>query len=305
MTLEVMLVVLGSALLHALWNALVRSASDKFSSTVWIVCGAAVWALPLLTATPLPASESWPYLLASVLIHGVYFTLVALAYRGTELGVAYPLMRGSAPALTAVLGVLLLGETLNMSAITGVALVCAGVLSMGVGAWRNGSTSTSLTQSFSQLSQRPTVQGFTIMVALLNAVVIASYTLVDGAGVRLAGNPWSYTLYLFIGTALLMGLMALARGRWQAKALNNTVQRMSRREGLRLAAWGGAGTLGAYGLVLWAFAQAPVALVAALRETSIVFALLLGAVFLKERLTRTKLIAVVLIAAGAVCLKLA
>jgi drug/metabolite transporter (DMT)-like permease len=297
MTLEVMLVVLGSALLHALWNALVRSASDKFSSTVWIVCGAAVWALPLLTATPLPASESWPYLLASVLIHGVYFTLVALAYRGTELGVAYPLMRGSAPALTAVLGVLLLGETLNMSAITGVALVCAGVLSMGVAAWRNGSSSNGL--------QSPSVQGFTIMVALLNAVVIASYTLVDGAGVRIAGNPWSYTLYLFIGTALLMGLMALARGRWQAKALNNTVQRMSRREGLRLAAWGGAGTLGAYGLVLWAFAQAPVALVAALRETSIVFALLLGAVFLKERLTRTKLIAVVLIAAGAVCLKLA
>jgi drug/metabolite transporter (DMT)-like permease len=297
MTLEVMLVVLGSALLHALWNALVRSASDKFSSTVWIVCGAAVWALPLLTATPLPASESWPYLLASVLIHGVYFTLVALAYRGTELGVAYPLMRGSAPALTAVLGVLLLGETLNMSAITGVALVCAGVLSMGVAAWRNGSSSNGL--------QSPSVQGFTIMVALLNAVVIASYTLVDGAGVRIAGNPWSYTLYLFIGTALLMGLMALARGRWQAKALNNTVQRMSRREGLRLAAWGGAGTLGAYGLVLWAFAQAPVALVAALRETSIVFALLLGAVFLKERLTRPKLIAVALIAAGAVCLKLA
>jgi drug/metabolite transporter (DMT)-like permease len=277
MTLEVMLVVLGSALLHALWNALVRSASDKFSSTVWIVCGAAVWALPLLTATPLPASESWPYLLASVLIHGVYFTLVALAYRGSELGVAYPLMRGSAPALTAVLGVLLLGETLNMSAIAGVALVCAGVLSMGVAAWRNGSSSNGL----------------------------QSYTLVDGAGVRIAGNPWSYTLSLFIGTALLMGLMALARGRWQAKALNNTVQRMSRREGLRLAAWGGAGTLGAYGLVLWAFAQAPVALVAALRETSIVFALLLGAVFLKERLTRTKLIAVVLIAAGAVCLKLA
>jgi drug/metabolite transporter (DMT)-like permease len=297
MTLEVMLVVLGSALLHALWNALVRSASDKFSSTVWIVCGAAVWALPLLTATPLPASESWPYLLASVLIHGVYFTLVALAYRGTELGVAYPLMRGSAPALTAVLGVLLLGETLNMSAITGVALVCAGVLSMGVAAWRNGSSSNGL--------QSPSVQGFTIMVALLNAVVIASYTLVDGAGVRIAGNPWSYTLSLFIGTALLMGLMALARGRWQAKALNNTVQRMSRREGLRLAAWGGAGTLGAYGLVLWAFAQAPVALVAALRETSIVFALLLGAVFLKERLTRPKLIAVALIAAGAVCLKLA
>jgi drug/metabolite transporter (DMT)-like permease len=297
MTLEVMLVVLGSALLHALWNALVRSASDKFSSTVWIVCGAAVWALPLLTATPLPAPESWPDLLASVLIHGVYFTLVAQAYRGSELGVAYPLMRGSAPALTAVLGVLLLGETLNMSAITGVALVCAGVLSMGVAAWRNGSSS--------QLSQPPSVQGFTITVALLNAVVIASYTLVDGAGVRVAGNPWSYTLYLFIGTALLMGLMALARGRWQARALNNTVTRMSRREGLHLAALGGAGTLGAYGLVLWAFAQAPVALVAALRETSIVFALFLGAVFLKERLTRPKLIAAALIAAGAVCLKLA
>ena len=289
MTLDVMLVVLGSALLHAVWNALVRNASDKFSSTVWIVCGAAVWALPLLDTAPLPASESWPHLVASVLIHGVYFTLVALAYRGSELGVAYPLMRGTAPALTALMGVLWLGETLSPSAISGVALVCAGVLGMGVAAWRC----------------QASVQVFTVVVALLNAVVIASYTLVDGAGVRLAGNPWSYTLYLFIGTAILMALLAYARGRWQSSGRGVSQPRIQTREGLRLAIWGGAGTLGAYGLVLWAFAQAPVALVAALRETSIVFALLIGAVFLKERVAMAKLLTVALIAAGAVSLKLA
>lgn len=286
MTLQVMLVVLGSALLHALWNALVRSAADKFSSTVWIVCGAAVWALPLLGTVPMPELASWPYLIASVLIHGVYFTLVALAYRGSELGVAYPLMRGSAPALTALLGVLVLGERLSLGAGLGVALVCAGVLGMGVAAWR-------------AQASRPT---FTVLVALLNAVVIATYTLVDGAGVRLAGNALSYTLYLFIGTAVLMVLMSFARHRWAfVHAVNRPV--ITTRDGLKLAAWGGAGTLGAYGLVLWAFAQAPVALVAALRETSIVFALVIGAVSLKERLTPPKLIAVVLITAGAVCLK--
>ena len=120
---------------------------------------------------------------------------------------------------------------------------------------------------------------------------------------RLAGNALGYTLYLFIGTAVLMLLVAVARHRWASvDAVNRPV--ITTRDGLKLAAWGGAGTLGAYGLVLWAFAQAPVALVAALRETSIVFAMVIGAVFLKERLTPPKLIAVVLIAAGAACLKL-
>ena len=289
MTLHVMLVVLGSALLHAVWNALVRGASDKFGSTVWVVGGAAVWSLPLLGSVPLPSAESWPHLVASVLIHGVYFTLVALAYRGSELGVAYPLMRGTAPALTALMGVLWLGETLSTPAITGVTLVCAGVLGMGVAAWRS----------------QASVQVVTVVVALLNALVIASYTLVDGAGVRLAGNPLSYTVYLFMGTALLMALLAYARSRWPVADRGVSPPRIERREGLRLAIWGGAGTLGAYGLVLWAFAQAPVALVAALRETSIVFALLIGAVFLKERLSLAKLLAVCLIAAGAVSLKLA
>ena len=285
MTLHVLLVVLASALLHASWNAMVRSAGDKFSSTVWVVTGAALWSLPLL-GVGVPAAPSWSYLLASVLIHGVYFTLVALSYRGSELGVVYPLMRGSAPALTALFGAFWLHEHLSPMANAGVALVCAGVLGTALGAWR------------AQANAGVPLQRSSWMLALLNAGVIALYTLVDGAGVRLAGSALSYTLYLFIGTALMMWLLQFARMRRQA------VPAMPRAVAWRLAAMGGAGTLGAYGLVLWAFAQAPVAQVAALRESSIVFALLIGAVFLKERLTPIKWLAAGLISAGAVLLKL-
>jgi drug/metabolite transporter (DMT)-like permease len=290
MTLQVLLVVLASALLHASWNALVRGAADKFSSTVWVVGGAAVWSLPLLGAADLPLPASWPYLLASVLIHGVYFTLVALAYQGSALGVAYPLMRGTAPALTALLGVLWLGESLSLGTSLGVGLVCLGVLGMGVGivAWR------------SPAHRSAKAQRSTVLLALLNAGVIALYTLVDAQGVRLAGQALGYALALFMGTALLMGLLALLRQRWQRPGAS-----LSLSQGLRLAAWGGAGTLGAYALVLWAFTQAPVASVAALRETSMVFALLLGSVFLKERTPWPQWLAVLLIVAGAVSLKLA
>ena len=291
MTLQVMLVVLGSALLHALWNAMVRSAGDKFSSTVWIVTGAALWSLPLLVWVAPPAAPSLPYLLASVLIHGVYFTLVALSYRGSELGVVYPLMRGSAPAFTALLGVAWLGESLSALAAGGVTLVCVGVWATAWGAWR------------AQANAGLPLQRSSWMLALLNAGVIAIYTLVDGAGVRLAGEALSYTLYLFVGTALMMGLLQLARMRWLQPRLQ-AAPTQPRATAWRLAAWGGAGTLGAYGLVLWAFAQAPVAQVAALRESSIVFALLIGAVFLKERLTPIKWLAAGLIGAGAVLLKL-
>lgn len=292
MTLQVFLVVLASAILHASWNALVRGAADKFSSTVWVVVGAAVWSLPLLGAADLPLPASRPYLLASMLIHGVYFTLVALAYQGSTLGVAYPLMRGTAPALTAFFGVLWLGENLSLGTSVGVALVCLGVLGMGLGmgieSWR------------STTRHRTKTQRSTVLLALLNAGVIALYTLVDAQGVRLAGQALGYTLALFMGTAMLMGLLALARQRWQRPTAH-----LSLRQGFRLAAWGGAGTLGAYALVLWALTQAPVASVAALRETSMVFALLLGSVFLKERTPWPQWLAVLLMVAGAVSLKLA
>ena len=280
MSYEVMAVVLGSALLHAGWNALVRSSRDKFLASLHVVCGAAAIALVLLPGLPLPAAPSWPWLLASALIHVAYFTLVARAYHGAELGFAYPLMRGTAPVLTALAAAWLLREIPTPLGWLGIALICAGVLALAGRAWRGGAS-----------------QPAAVLAALANAGVIALYTLVDGQGVRRAGHALSYTGWVFLLTALMMLVPAAAR---RGRALLQPPA-----GAWRTALLGGAGTLAAYSLVLWAMTQVPIALVAALRETSIVFAALIGALFLGEGLSRLRLASTLLVCAGAVLLKLA
>lgn len=280
MPLDVLLVVLLSAWLHAGWNALVRSATDKYLSTLLIVWGAGAIALLLLPLLPAPAPRSWPYLAASALIHVVYFTLVASSYRHADLSLAYPVMRGTAPALTAIAAALVLQETPSPAGWAGIALICSGVLLLAGAAWRTGVI-------------RPAALWF----ALGNAVVIAAYTLVDGQGTRLSGHAFSYTGWLFLLTALLMLGMTLAR---QGRAMLRPAVRA-----WRTGLLGGAGTLAAYGLVLWAMTHAPIASVAALRETSIVFAALIGVLLLGERMSRLRLLAVLWVCAGAVVIKLA
>ena len=280
MTFEVMAVVLFSALLHAGWNALVRSSVDKFLSTLHIVCGAGALALVLLPGLPLPAPASWPYVIASGLIHVLYFTLVAHAYRDADLSFAYPLMRGTAPALSALAAAWLLGESPSPGHWLGIALICGGVLALAGSAWHHSGKHLIATLS-----------------ALGNAAVIALYTLVDGQGARGSGHAFSYTAWVFLLTAgLMLGLALVLRGRQLLQPAPGAW-----RNGLL----GGAGTLGAYSLVLWAMTQAPIATVAALRETSIVFAALIGVLFLKERLGRWRLAAVLMVCAGAVMIKLA
>jgi len=280
MPIEVMAVVLFSALLHASWNALVRASQDKFLASLHVVCGAAALALLMLPGLPTPAPASWPWLLASGLIHVVYFSLVARAYQGTDLGFAYPLMRGTAPALTALAAALLLAEAPPLGAWLGIALICGGVLALADRAGRSGASHPGA-----------------VLAALANAGVIALYTLVDGLGVRLAGHALSYTAWVFLLTAVFM----LAAGTWlRGRALLRPPP-----GAWRAALLGGAGTLAAYSLVLWAMTQAPIATVAALRETSIVFAALIGVVFLKEGLSRLRLFSALLVCAGAVVIKLA
>jgi drug/metabolite transporter (DMT)-like permease len=280
LSLDVMLVVLLSALLHAGWNALVRSAADKFQSTLLVVCGAGALSLLVLPGLTSPDASIWPYLLASGLIHVLYFTLVALSYRHAELGFAYPLMRGTAPALAALAALMVLGESPSAGAWTGIGLICTGVALLSGAAWRAGVI-------------RPASLAF----ALGNASVIAAYTLIDGQGARLSGHALSYTAWVFLLTALFMlGLAAALRGR--------TVLRPGP-GAWRTALLGGMGTLAAYGLVLWAMTQAPIAAVAALREMSIVFAALIGVLFLKEKMGRLRLSSVLLVCLGAVAIKLA
>ncbi|HYL18546.1 MAG TPA: EamA family transporter [Burkholderiales bacterium] len=278
MTLGLMLLVLFAAALHAGWNAIVKSSPDKSSDVVLVAASAAAIAATTLPFIPLPTISSWPYLLASVAIHLAYFSLVGLAYRHGDLSYAYPLMRGSAPLITTGAALLLVGETLRGGGYVGVLLLSAGVLALSFDGFRNGN-----------VHMRAT--GY----AIANAFVVALYTLVDGIGVRLSGNALSYAQWLFFLNAIPLVVLALstrrapllsaARARWKILLL------------------GGLCTIGSYGLVLWAMTRAPLALVAALREMSVVFGTVFAAVFLKEKFGMLRYVAAGLVTAGAVAMK--
>lgn len=270
-------VILGAAL-HATWNAIVKGGSDKLMTTVLVVAASGLVALAVVPFLPLPAAASWPFLLASAAVQIVYLGLVAGAYAATDMSRAYPLMRGLAPALVALAGVVFLGEHLGPLRWAGVILISSGVFAMTFAA-----------------SGEPSRLG--TLLALANAGVIATYTLIDGVGVRRSGAPVAYATWLFLLNALpLVTWALLARRRAFLAAAARS---------WRLGLVGGLGNLGSYGLALWAMAHAPVALVAALRETSILFGMAIAAFFLGERLTPSRLAAAALIVAGAASLRLA
>jgi len=273
----VTVLVLGSALLHASWNAIIKSSRDVTLDTALVAAGAGVLSLPLSAFLPLPASASWPYLGASVAIHIGYFSTLAGAYRAGDLGHAYPLMRGTAPLLVALLGIVLLDERPGATVWLGIVLISAGILSIG-------------------LLQQGRAQRDATLWALANAAIIASYTLVDGAGARLSGSPAGYGAWLF----WLQGLpfVALVIALRKRAALD-----YARRYWLR-GLGGGLCIISAYGVVLWAMTRAPVAAVAALRETSVIFAALLSSIFLKERFGWPRLIGACAVALGVMALRL-
>jgi drug/metabolite transporter (DMT)-like permease len=280
MSFQVMLIVLLAAFLHASWNAVVKSSRDKFLDIVLVTGGSGLLSALILPFLPLPDPSSWPYAAASVAIHVGYFALVAAAYRAGDMSVAYPVMRGTAPLLVTIASGPLIGEYLGPGAWGGVLLICAGVLCMTLAPSKAPAGTT----------------GNTTALALANAVVITAYTLVDGTGVRLSGHAAAYTMWVFLITALPLTGWALLRRR--ADLIAHCRSRW------RFGAIGGVCTLGAYVLALWAMTQAPVALVAALRETSILFGTALSAVVLKERFGWTRHAAAVAVVSGAVVLKL-
>lgn len=273
-----MLAVLLGAAFHASWNALVKSGSDPFFDTLLLTtCIAAVMAV-LLPFLPLPRPDSWLCLIASVVIHLAYFGLLVLAYRGGDLSRVYPIMRGTAPAFTALLAVVLLGEQLSWGGWFGVLLVSIGVLLLS--------------------ADSPRIRGVRlapVVFALLNAAVIVSYTLVDGLGARLSGNAFSYTGWMLLLTGLIGFAIALA---FRGRQVTGHV-RVQWKKG----ALGGACTFASYSLALWAMTKAPIAPVAALRETSIIFSTLLALWVLKERITTLRYVSVALVAVGAIAIK--
>jgi drug/metabolite transporter (DMT)-like permease len=277
MPLSVFGLVLFAALLHASWNAIVKGAPDKLLTTILVAASAAVISAVVLPFLAQPSRESWPFLAASAVLQVGYYLLVARAYRGADMSQAYPLMRGTAPLIVAVISRFWLGEHLSLTAMGGVALICGGVLSLALGA------------------RGTSAQG--VRAALLNALVIAGYTLIDGAGARASGTPIAYTLWLNLlsGAPLLVWVLA---ARWR------TFLPYARAH-LPLGMTGGLGTLTSYGLALWAMTHAQVAVIAALRETSILFATVIAVLVLRERLTPGRVLAALLIAAGAAVLRMA
>lgn len=277
--------VLLAALLHAAWNAIIKSAPDKYLDTVVVNIFGATIPLVLLPflAAPLPAS--WPYMIGSALVHMVYFQLVAAAYRHADLSYAYPLMRGTGPLLVSLTSAALIGEALSGGAWLGVALICGGLLALAADGL---------------LQRRATPgpgMGKGTFYALANGVVIASYTYLDGLGARASGSPVAYLLWMLMLTAVPMVGFAL----WSRRGAVPLYFR--RRWAIGLV--GAACTLGAYGLALWAMTLAPIAMVAALRETSIVFATAIGGLMLSERVGVPRVVAAGVVVGGAAVLKLA
>ncbi len=271
MTAGVFLAVLGAAALHAAWNAIIKSGTSRAGAmailSVWEIVVGAGLALP----QGLPGAPVLPWLAASALFHLIYKTGLTFAYDRGDLSRVYPLARGTAPLAVLVIGVLVLGEGVGALEAAGILVLGAGILTLAAGALRGEN------------------RGL-VPFALLAAVGTAGYTLVDGLGARVSGAPGAYVAWLFVlDGASYLALMAALRGR---RALPPVGADWA------WGALGGAASWGAYAIAVWAMTVAPIPLVAALRETSILFAVLIGRVLFGEPITPGKAAALALVLAG-------
>jgi drug/metabolite transporter (DMT)-like permease len=271
--------VLCGALLHASWNAIVKAQDDHSLAVLVVAVMAGLFGIPLMLALPAPPPAAWPYLVASSLIHVGYFALVGFAYRSADLGVAYPLTRGSAPLLTALIAFLFLAEALAWNGWLAIVILAAGIVTLSADALIRGG-----------------LTGRAALAVATNACVIVTYTLIDGLGARVTGSGFVYGAWLLAGTGLCVLVFALAMRR-QAFF----------REAKKIWLPGliaGALVLPSYGIALWAMTQAPIGLVAALRETSVLFAAIIGARAFGEPFGPRRWIALVLIVGGIILLRL-
>lgn len=271
-------IVLLAAALHASWNALLKPALDRLALMALMSATAAAICLPAAFLLRGPRTAAWPELAASAVVHVLYNLLLIASYRDGDFNQVYPVARGTAPPTVALAGVLVVGETLSPLQVAGLLAISGGLFALA-GTRRRGARRA-------------------LRLAVLTGLSIAAYTVLDGVGVRRAGTPAGYTAWLFSASGLLTVVALLVqRSRaprpWRIEA-----------SGVPRGVTAGCLSLLAYALVLWAQTQAPLAIVAALRETSVVFAALIGAVMFDERLPRRRMLASAAIAAGAAILAL-
>lgn len=274
----VIIVVLGSAVLHATWNAIIKGGSDKLVEAAMKAAGSGLVALFALPFVPLPSPESRIFLAGTVVCHFFYYLFTAHAYDKADMSYAYTIMRGSSPLFTALVSAFILHEALGTNGWAGVLLLSAGVLALTIDAVRRGGFSLSATT-----------------IALANAFVIMGYTLLDGHGVRATEIHLSYICWAFVcnGVPITVYALIVRRGEYFRYVKTR----------YRYGLFGGACSAVAYGLALWGMTRAPVAMVAALRETSVVFGMLFAVIFLKEKMTPARVMAVLLVLAGTIVMR--
>ncbi|MDP1882629.1 MAG: DMT family transporter [Bradyrhizobium sp.] len=277
---HVLLIVLFAAVLHATWNGLVKGASDKVISMTAVVLGHVPIALLVLPFVPLPDAASFPYIVGGAALHVGYQLFLLWAYRHGDLTQVYPIARGTAPLIVAACSVLIFRETLSTLQLIGITTIGCGIMSL-------------VLVRGSQGLHNP--RGAAL--ALITGCFVAGYSMVDGYGARAAGTPVGFYAW---ETMLNAATFALIIATTSPGTLRTTI-----RSHKKMMAVGGGASFLAYALVVWAFTQAPIAVVTALRETSIVFALLIGVFLLKERLNLVKLVSAMLTMLGALMLRFA
>lgn len=271
-------VVLTAALAHAVWNAIVKSAPDPLFSMVSVVVLGGALALPFMPFIGVPAPASWPYILASVVLHTGYYISLIYAYRHGDFAQVYPIARGVSPLIVTVWGVWVVGDVLTEVEYAAVLGIVLGIFVF------------CLTRSKIAVHDRAAI-GY----ALSTAIFISAYTVVDGVGGRLSGNVHAYMVWLFVLDALPLSIFTLSRYK------RETLQILNAR--WQLSSLGAALSLFAYWLVVWAMTVSPIPLVAALRETSIIAAALIGVLFFKETMGSRRILAAVIICVSIMLLR--
>jgi drug/metabolite transporter (DMT)-like permease len=278
MTLGVLIAVLCAALLHASWNAIIKFGDDKFQGMVLLSVAHGIIGMVMIAFSPMPTMGAIPWLAASVALHLWYKFFLSSAYERGDLSRVYPIARGAAPMMVLIISGLFLTDIITVQEVAGIIAVGIGILVLARGVFTNGETVTLLP------------------FALASAVGTAGYSIADGIGAREYGDPTGYLGWLFFIDATLFTIWGIQRRGWSVFPTAP-----------RIWIWGGvAGLISvlAYWIAVWAMTQAPIALVVALRETSVIFAVLIGIIFFGEKADRGKLIATIIIISGILLMRL-
>ena len=278
MPLNIFLAIILAAFLHAVWNAMVKNEDNKYLAVTAIVLGHVPVSVLIILLTPIPSVESIPFIILSALLHIGYEWYLLSAYRFGDLTKVYPIARGTAPILITIVSLIFLGVALSNFEILGIFIISLGILSLSL-------------QGAKGIKNRSAV-----IYALVTGFFIMGYSITDGYGARVSNSFLSYMGWSFILNATIFPIIL---------KINNKSEIITKtfKEGKKIFFIGGTLSYIVYGIVIWGFTQAPIALITALRETSIIFALLIGTFFLKEKFTLLKVIATFVIFFGVALLK--